>query len=90
MDSHLAVKLRAIRKAEGLTPKEFSLLVNIPVGTVRNYEAGHNGIGLPIVQKILLVERFEKYTLWLMIGKTCEAAGQISPALSHNGHEKTE
>lgn len=83
-------KLRDIRKAEGLTQQSFSDLIGVGISTVKNYESGQKRAGLTIIERLLQIDDFQKYTLWLMIGKTSEPAGQISPALSHSGHEKTE
>ena len=83
-------KLRAIRMAEGMTQFAFSIECGISLGKIKNIEAGTNGVGLSTVERIVRTEKFEKYTLWLLMGKTTEAAGQISPALSHSGRVKTE
>ncbi|MBK4727213.1 helix-turn-helix domain-containing protein [Pantoea agglomerans] len=90
MKRNYAEKLRAIRKAEGLTQSELALIAGLGLSSVKNYEAQTKAAGISIIERILEVERFQKYTLWLMIGKTSEAAGQIAPALSHSGPEKTE
>lgn len=37
------------------------------------------------VENILQHQRLEKYTLWLITGKIAPEAGQISPAIAHNG-----
>ncbi|MGX5054365.1 helix-turn-helix domain-containing protein [Enterobacter asburiae] len=83
-------KLRAIRKAEKLTQKQFSEVSGVPFGTVRNYEAGQFEVGLKVIDAVLAVERFEKYMMWLMNGKTKPEIGQISPALSLDGSEQPE
>lgn len=83
-------KLRDIRKAEGLTQQSFSDVIGVALSTVKNYESGQKKAGLSMIDRLLQVDNFQKYTLWLMIGKTSESAGQISPALSHSGPEKTE
>lgn len=90
MNRDYGQKLRAIRKAEGFTQAALSHQTGIALSSIRNFETGGDSVGLRIIERILEVERFQKYTLWLMIGKTSEAAGQIAPALSHNGPEKTE
>lgn len=89
MKRNYGQKLRAIRKAEGLTQNELAKAAGLGLSSVKNYEVGTD-VGISIIERILEVERFQKYTLWLMIGKTSEAAGQIAPALSHSGPEKTE
>lgn len=85
---HAGKKIRAIRESEGLTREEFADILDIPVGTMRRYETGRiDNIGGETLFKITNHPRFEKYTMWLMNGKTNEAAGQISPALSPDGQE---
>ncbi|WP_353242287.1 hypothetical protein [Providencia sp.] len=37
------------------------------------------------VERILKHQRLIKYSLWLTTGKIIPAAGQISPAIAHNG-----
>lgn len=83
-------KIRAIRKAEGFTQAAFSSETGIALSSIRNLETGGVEVGISVINRILDVEHFQKYTLWLMIGKTSEAAGQIAPALSHSGPEKTD
>ena len=90
MNRDYGQKLRAIRKAEGFTQAALSHQTGIALSSIRNFETGGDSVGLRIIERILEVERFQKYTLWLMIGKTSEAAGQIAPALTHSGPEKTE
>lgn len=85
--SSLGEKIRLIREAEGLNRKELSELLDIPYGTLNNYET--KGIQLtedPIL-KFINHPRFEKYALWFLTDKTNELAGQISPTLSPNGQE---
>lgn len=83
-------KLKAIRKAEGMTQKEFSELTGVPFGTIRNYEAGQFEVGLKVIDAVLELERFEKYMMWLMKGKTNPGLGQIAPPLSPDGFENSE
>lgn len=83
-------KLKEIRKAEGMTQREFSEYTGVPFGTVRNYEAGQFEVGLKVIDAVLNRERFEKYMMWLMTGKTKPEVGQISPALSLSGSEQRE
>lgn len=89
MSSHYAKKLKEIREAEGLSQVQLSAEIDVPVGSIRNYETGYRDVGLSIVSKFTSHPRFEKYTLWLMTDKTNEAAGQVSPPLSPNGLENT-
>ncbi|WP_272681101.1 helix-turn-helix domain-containing protein [Providencia sp. PROV129] len=86
--SSLGSKIRLIREAEGLNRKELSELLDIPYGTLNNYET--KGIQLteePIL-KFINHPRFEKYALWFLTDKTNEALGQISPPLSPDGQDK--
>jgi transcriptional regulator with XRE-family HTH domain len=76
-----AEKLRAIRKAEKLTQKQFSELTGLSSGTVRNYETGVTQARAEVMERVLQVDLFEKYTLWLIHDKTVPAAGQIAPSL---------
>ncbi|EHE1050796.1 helix-turn-helix transcriptional regulator [Salmonella enterica subsp. enterica serovar Javiana] len=86
-----AEKLTQIRKAEGLTQAKLAEITGVSLGSIKNYESGQKEVGLLIVSKFTNHPRFEKYTLWLMSeeGKTNEAAGQISPALSPDGQDST-
>lgn len=83
-------KLRLIRIAEGLTQRQFVDLVGIGLGTVKNYETHQTIAGGVVVERVLNVPRFQKYTLWLMTDKTAPAAGQISPPLSPDGQDETK
>lgn len=83
-------KLRAIRIAEGLTQASFAQMLDIGLGTVKNYEVGQKDVGLSVVDKVSNHPRFEKYTLWLMTDKTAPAAGQIAPPLSPDGQDDTK
>ncbi|MFC3393669.1 helix-turn-helix domain-containing protein [Brenneria rubrifaciens] len=85
----ISQKLRAIRKAEGLTQAKFCEISGIALGTVKNYEGGHQEPGIQVVLQVTNTKLFEKYTLWLMTDKTAPEAGQIAPALAHIGPEET-
>ncbi|PAV01749.1 transcriptional regulator [Arsenophonus sp. ENCA] len=85
-----AQKLRAIRKSEKLTQLQFSQIVGLSLSTVRSYETGHQRARAEVMEKVLQVELFEKYTLWLLHGKIAPIAGQISPALAHSGTDGEE
>ncbi|EPR5265282.1 helix-turn-helix domain-containing protein [Salmonella enterica] len=84
------IKLRSIRKAEGLTQQQFSDLTGISLGTIRNYEKGQSDVELKTIDMVLSVELFEKYMMWLMKGKTQPGLGQIAPALSLDGCNHSE
>ncbi|EAY5299871.1 helix-turn-helix transcriptional regulator [Salmonella enterica] len=86
---NLAQKLRAIRKAEGLTQSKFCEISGIALGTLKNYEGGHQEPGIQVIMQVTNTEHFEKYTLWLMTDKTAPEAGQISPAVAHSGQDET-
>lgn len=83
-------KLRAIRKSEGLTQVKFCEISGIALGTLKNYEGGHQEPGIQVVLQVTNSKLFEKYTLWLMTDKTAPAAGQIAPALAHIGPDSTQ
>lgn len=87
---HIAQKIRAIRKAEGLTQAKFCEISGLALSTLKNYEGGHAEPGLQVVLKITNTPLFQKYTLWLMTDKTSPQAGQIAPALAHIGQESLE
>jgi transcriptional regulator with XRE-family HTH domain len=86
---NLAQKLRAIRKAEGLTQSKFCEISGIALGTLKNYEGGHQEPGIQVIMQVTNTTQFEKYTLWLMTDKTAPEAGQISPVVAHSGPEET-
>lgn len=90
MSRDYAEKLRQIRKAEGMTQKQFSELCKLAIGTVKSYETGHQLARTEVVERVIDVPQFEKYTLWLMTGKTAISAGQISPTLSPDGRESSK
>ncbi len=87
--SDYGTKLRAMRIAEGMTQQQLSDLSGIGLGTIKNYETGQKMAGIKVIEQILALPNFEKYALWLMTGKSSEAAGQISPSLSPDGHDDT-
>lgn len=87
MSIDYAKKLREIRKAEGITQKVFSELTGLAIGTIKSYEAGHQSARSEIVERVINVPKFEKYTLWLMTDKTAPSVGQIAPSLSPDGQE---
>lgn len=89
MSSDYEKKLKMIRKAEGMTQKAFSELLGISLGSVKNYEAGHVGIGLKTMEVVLRHPQFSKYALWMMTDQVAPAAGQISPTLSPDGQGST-
>lgn len=84
----LSEKVKAIRKAEGLNQANFCELIDLPLNTLKKYETGLYEPGGAALVKIAEHPRFEKYTLWLMAGKTSPEAGQIAPAIAHIGQEE--
>ncbi|EPJ0730288.1 helix-turn-helix domain-containing protein [Morganella morganii] len=83
--STLGEKIRMIREAENLNRKEMAELIGASYGTLNNYETKGVLVTETVLVKLTTHPRFEKYTLWLMTGKTNEAMGQISPTLSPDG-----
>ncbi|MBI6255767.1 helix-turn-helix domain-containing protein [Proteus mirabilis] len=79
MSSHYEKKLRMIRLSENLSQSAFAKLTGLNIGTIKNYELGKRGVGLGVIEQILKIKDFKKYTLWLMIGETNEKAGQVAP-----------
>ncbi|WP_210452323.1 helix-turn-helix domain-containing protein [Pantoea ananatis] len=90
MTQDYATKIRILRNTEGMTQAEMAKACGLSLGDLKNIELGGNEVGIGTLERIARTARFKKYTLWLMTDKTAEAAGQISPALSHSGREKTE
>ncbi|MBK1452006.1 helix-turn-helix transcriptional regulator [Klebsiella variicola] len=89
MSRNYAEKLRQIRKAEGLTQAAFAQQTGVSLSTIKSYETGHQSARAETVEKVISTQVFEKYTLWLMTDKTAPIAGQVSPALSPDGHDNT-
>lgn len=87
--SRLGDKIRLIREAEGINRKELSELLGISYGTLNNYETKGIQLTESSIVKFTNHPRFEKYTLWLLTGKTNESIGQISPSLSPDGVDST-
>lgn len=80
-------KIQLIRKAEGISRTQLAEMTGISYNTLTNYEV--KGIQMTEGNLMLFTQnpRFEKYTLWLMTGKTAPAAGQIAPSLSPDGQD---
>lgn len=77
-----AKKLLLIRKAEGLTQAKFADVTNLAVSTIKAYETGQRPARAEVMEKVLRVDDFQKYTLWVMHGITSEVAGQVAPELN--------
>ncbi|EAO8179432.1 XRE family transcriptional regulator [Salmonella enterica] len=88
MSRDYAKKLKAIRNAEKLTQAQFSDVTGVSVGTIGNYESGYKPARIEVVERVINVERFEKYTMWILHDKTIPNSGQIAPALSLDGAEE--
>lgn len=79
MSLEIGEKIRQIREAEGMSREAFSEATTIPVGTLRGVEGGQHEPSYPVLEKIAGHERLNKYTLWLLSGKTSPLAGQVAP-----------
>ncbi len=75
-------KIKAIRLSEELSQLEFSELVDMPIDSLRSYENERRSVNEINMIKITKHERFEKYTYWLMTGKTLPESGQVCPDFS--------
>ena len=75
-------KIKAIRIEESLTQVEFSLLTEIPVISIQNYEREVRAPNAENLTKITNHPRLIKYALWLMTGKSAPESGQICPVFS--------
>ncbi|EIX3164388.1 helix-turn-helix transcriptional regulator [Salmonella enterica] len=85
-----AQKLRAMRRAEKITQQKFSEITGIALGSIKQYETGHQPARADIAFRVLQCDVFEKYTMWLLHDKTFPQAGQIAPALSLDGSIQSE
>ena len=71
-----------IDNAEGLSQDDFAREIGMKVGTLQNYEQGkRSSTASNELEKITTHPQFEKYSLWLVTGKTAPEAGQISPEI---------
>ncbi|MCF7495828.1 helix-turn-helix domain-containing protein [Vibrio sp. L5-1] len=78
----LGKKIKAIRISEGVSQKEMSQMIDIPIGTLKNYEQERNAVHIEILMKITKNERFKKYAYWLTTDEVLPESGQISPDFS--------
>lgn len=46
-------------------------------------------MSLESAEKLFAVPRFRKYMTWFMFDEVNPEAGQIAPALAHNGQDET-
>lgn len=72
-------RLMMMREAEELSRRQFSDITGIPLNTIQKYETGHQPARAELVERVLQVERFKKYALWLMTGHSAAENGQVSP-----------
>ncbi|MFQ6246983.1 helix-turn-helix domain-containing protein [Yersinia enterocolitica] len=89
MSSNYGKKLRSIRKAEQLTQAAMSSITGVALSAIKNYETQGVDVGLSIIERVLAIPQFQKYTLWLMTNNTAPESGQIAPPLSLDGPETT-
>ncbi|HHH7891706.1 TPA: helix-turn-helix transcriptional regulator [Escherichia coli] len=77
-----------MREAEELSRRQFSDITGIPLNTIQKYETGHQPARAELVERVLQVDRFKKYALWLMTGQVSPDNGQIEPTpLAGSGSE---
>ena len=80
MKKNLVERVRALRLAEGLTESEFTHEVGVNYATYVKFEQGVIGeFPTNDLLKIANHWRFEKYSLWLLTGRTAPSAGQVAP-----------
>ncbi|HIE1063575.1 TPA: helix-turn-helix domain-containing protein [Serratia marcescens] len=90
MSTSIGLKIREIREAEGLSREEFSVLTGVPAANLKRYETDRiKSVGSEFLLMITQHQRFKKYAMWLMTGDVAPEIGQISPALSPDGHDST-
>ncbi|KGA42355.1 hypothetical protein KU75_06500 [Pectobacterium odoriferum] len=81
MSNTMEQKLKKIRLAEGMTQKQLSELTGLSLGTIKNYEAGQNTVGLHVLQTILAQRAFRKYTMWVIHDNADAESGQVAPTV---------
>ncbi|MCU6210061.1 helix-turn-helix domain-containing protein [Morganella morganii] len=82
-------KLKLIRESERLKLKELTDLIGVNYHTYHGYESGKMNMSLESAEKLFAVPRFRKYMTWFMFDEVNPEAGQIAPALAHNGQDET-
>ncbi|NAW59626.1 MULTISPECIES: helix-turn-helix domain-containing protein [unclassified Vibrio] len=75
-------RLKAVIKEERYSQREFAEILGIPLRSLENYLSDKQRPRLDGVLEMLQRPELEKYTLWLMTGKTNPEAGQVCPAFS--------
>ena len=73
-------RLRALRIVEGLSEVEFAKELDIPYVYYSKCEHEVHELTTEDYLKISKHPRFEKYTLWLLSGKTAPDVGQVAPS----------
>lgn len=79
---NLGKKIKAMRIAEGINQIEMAQLVDIPIGTLRDWEQERRIPRGDILMKITKHDRFKKYAFWLTTDETLPESGQIAPDFS--------
>jgi transcriptional regulator with XRE-family HTH domain len=74
----LSIKLKAIRRKEGVTQAEFCKLVGLSPSTYKKYEQSLFEMGYGALNQMLSHPQFTKYTLWLMTDNDAPECGQVS------------
>ncbi|QKE19524.1 helix-turn-helix transcriptional regulator [Citrobacter sp. TSA-1] len=81
-------RLMRMREAEELSRRQFSDITGIPLNTIQKYETGHQPARAELVERVLQVDRFKRYALWLMTGQAGAESGQTAPTpIASNGSE---
>lgn len=83
-------KIKLVRMAEGLSQRQFSQIIDLPLSTLRKYELDSSIPNIQNLMKITKNPRFKKYALWLTTDETAPEVGQIAPPLSLDGCENSE
>ncbi len=79
---NIGKKIKAVRIAEGLSQPQMAQLIDIPLGSLRDWEQERGVPRSDYLMKITKHERFEKYAFWLTTDKTLPESGQIAPDFS--------
>lgn len=77
MSSELARKVRLIREAETSGRAEFCEIIGVAKKTLEGMEQTGRIPRGDLLERVC--QKWPKYTLWLMTGKTDESCGQIDP-----------
>lgn len=83
-----AKKLLLIRKAEGITQREFSEITGLSLSTIKNYEAGQKIAGIASVERVINTDKLKKYTMWILLDQVSPESGQIAPEQKEINTEK--